>query len=611
MVMPERCDIAIVGMGPAGLYMGWRLATADPESMILGRKLKDLKVALFDTQPKERVGGRLCTQPLPGYPFLTELGGMRFRGTQRLVRGLVHALGLWPQVQEFRFDQHFYFLRGRKLLEKSLKSASAVANGYRLKSDETHRLPHELIEAAIRKVLASLEFGPSFIHSREASDWGINHKRLRDKLQTTETLRTLSAREWAIVQRFAEYRREHQLSDVGFWDLLQFHMSSEAWHLAHDGLGYESIMGNWNAAIALPWFLSDFASTEAFTLKNGMSSLPQRMHDVIAAAENFTCTYEWDLADVDMDRRDVSSSRIRLRFTTPTGESVVSARAVVLALPTGALIRMNYGSTLIDKVAAPELLDKRLWFSDQLNAVDGKPLFKLFLGYRRPWWKNKSTPTVTGKVNTDLPLRQVYYYGSDQWNDDRAASLKVSKARDKYSMIMASYSDSHYIEFWSELAKPRDWAYCGLKGGKQALLLDDDRRVLDTYGAPRSMILRAEHQLGLLHGRRVYEAESQPRAEVGLYMEWSRPPYYAGWHSWKVGVDPWDVCRVMLRPFGDANVHICGEAYSDEQGWTEGALKSTERLLTQMYNLPLPSEIFTHGFGNKTDIFREYIGVFD
>jgi hypothetical protein len=35
-------------------------------------------------------------------------------------------------------------------------------------------------------------------------------------------------------------------------------------------------------------------------------------------------------------------------------------------------------------------------------------------------------------------------------------------------------------------------------------------------------------------------------------------------------------------------VHICGEAYSDQQGWVEGALCVAERMLQEHFGLKWP-----------------------
>ncbi len=43
----------------------------------------------------------------------------------------------------------------------------------------------------------------------------------------------------------------------------------------------------------------------------------------------------------------------------------------------------------------------------------------------------------------------------------------------------------------------------------------------------------------------------------------------------------------MLKPMDDYNVFICGEAYSLDQGWVEGALRTAETVLTQYFQLPV------------------------
>ena len=44
----------------------------------------------------------------------------------------------------------------------------------------------------------------------------------------------------------------------GFWNVLSHVISGEAYQFSMDSGGYDSIMVNWNAADAIPWFLGDF-----------------------------------------------------------------------------------------------------------------------------------------------------------------------------------------------------------------------------------------------------------------------------------------------------------------------------------------------------------------
>ena len=66
-----------------------------------------------------------------------------------------------------------------------------------------------------------------------------------------------------------------------------------------------------------------------------------------------------------------------------------------------------------------------------------------------------------------------------------------------------------------------------------------------------------------------------------------RQCYYfgAGYHAWKAGFSVKDVMPYMRKPLQDENIHIIGEAYSDQQGWVEDAFCEAEKMLEEHYEL--------------------------
>jgi hypothetical protein len=60
--------------------------------------------------------------------------------------------------------------------------------------------------------------------------------------------------------------------------------------------------------------------------------------------------------------------------------------------------------------------------------------------------------------------------------------------------------------------------------------------------------------------------------------DWGRAPYGGAGHLWRPGFEPWNVSAKLeafsLTDRAPANVHICGEAFSDFQGFMEGVLRS-------------------------------------
>ncbi|MDJ0690348.1 MAG: FAD-dependent oxidoreductase [Xenococcaceae cyanobacterium MO_188.B32] len=72
--------------------------------------------------------------------------------------------------------------------------------------------------------------------------------------------------------------------------------------------------------------------------------------------------------------------------------------------------------------------------------------------------------------------------------------------------------------------------------------------------------------------------------DFGIH-DWGKEPYSAACHAWRPNTKSWEVI-VRLRAFSSIddqdkhkNIHICGEAYSDYQGFIEGALRSAQGVL--------------------------------
>lgn len=74
------------------------------------------------------------------------------------------------------------------------------------------------------------------------------------------------------------------------------------------------------------------------------------------------------------------------------------------------------------------------------------------------------------------------------------------------------------------------------------------------------------------------------RVKTFAIRDWSQPPFGAACHAWAPGV-PVGEALDRLKAFsllgraGADNLHVCGEAYSDYQGFIEGALRSAENVL--------------------------------
>jgi lysine 2-monooxygenase len=519
-------DVAVIGGGVSGVYTGWRLLSGEAAgSPALAPVLADnrgrLNVGLFEGS--DRIGGRLYSVTLPGAPHLpVELGGMRFLNLHRRAVGLIEHFGLEHRRLEVDDPQltNLNYLRGRHFAIGDWKRP-AFLPPYRLDGIERGRAPGDLI------IQVCLKY-------KEAADAG-------------------------------------RLYDRGFWNLLYQELSAEGYALAKDAGGYWTILNNWNAGAAIPFFLEDFdPSSEYRALRKGFQALPLTLADeFMERGGTVHLTHRLHRLDLGAD------GLIRLTFDSgdPDGFAryrrvrnpvVHQARHVVLAMPRRAIELLHPDSFLF----ASEQ------FQDDLKTVLAQPAFKIFAAYPEPWWERVRGITV-GRSVTDLPIRQCYYWGTE-------GEQPEGDPRNRNSILMASYNDGTSVEFWSGLARTPSYE-------PPAHLLTaaapDQERVRPELRAPAGMVTELQEQVRELHG--VAPGVIPPPYEA-VYQDWGREPYGGGWHFWKIHARPHEVMPRIQRPVEKANLYICGEAWSTQQGWVEGALQTADAVLEGQLGISPP-----------------------
>jgi len=544
-------DVAVVGGGCAGTYAAWRLATAPRP--VLDRLFPDSTGAptIHLYELTGRIGGRVQTQTIPGTSFPAELGAMRYTPNQVLLANLVRKLGLEAQARGFDLSPCMMYLRGSCLLPPS-------AGPYRLRGEERGLGAGELIMLAITRALTDLtmdEGSPPDLLQKLSDVNNRNTPGRADEFTTSE---------WAVIKRSAMLYGA-RLWELGFWNLLHHYLSTNAFLFVHDALGYESILSNWNAAEAIPWFIADFGASGYVALADGLQTVPQKLAYEFLISPDSKLFLEHQLEGIEPIETD-GRRLLQLSFRRGLSEGdivQVLAKHVILALP----------KVPLQIIGAPRAIggtSEATNYRANLNQVTQHPLFKLFLLYERPWWTDsKALGCAYGRVVTDLPIRQIYYFGRN--SDGTSAGAPWDGAQ---AVLMASYTDEHYVDFWKPLFQ-RGNPYYGCKENTGAT-----SETLRFYGVPKAMLDKAHRQLLRMHPKLGIKSRlAIPDPCVGIAADWSRAPNYGGWHTWKVHAEPWVVRQNLCKPFAGLNVYVCGEAYSCEQGWIEGALRSTERVL--------------------------------
>jgi monoamine oxidase len=302
---------------------------------------------------------------------------------------------------------------------------------------------------------------------------------------------------------------------------------------------------------------------------------------------------------MDMSLRRVSEADgepISLTFDKHGQAHIVKAKQVILALPQAPLQSVIFESSR-DAAAQAEWSKA---FAIMLDSVMPIPLLKVFMVVDNPFWEDNRP---ANQYAYTVPTREVHYW----------------KSIDKRTGLLMLYSDRPSNQFWSDylthplredllptlgphLIEPH------LKPGTSHELKVARRRQDEaiTWSWKTDEALQGQYDKSgsgwtitkfgndrllrtFLSYVRENHAESvaDDRVLAAGLRDWGLKPFVGACHAWRSGTDPTLVINYlkafsMLPSVAKANcrLHVCGEAYSDYQGFIEGALRSAAEVLT-------------------------------
>jgi len=324
---------------------------------------------------------------------------------------------------------------------------------------------------------------------------------------------------------FAKLRKTGRLGDTPLWNMGLNVLSDVLSHMAVTkirdwGSFYHLLPENPSAAEwIIFWMRALQTSAQLRGIKGGMSHMVTRL---------LTRFNEPDLKGnihVERKMRLVSlkprpGGRVVLRFDS-LGAPAVEAKHVILALPKRSLEGLR---DCLEEVDA------------DLDAVFGFPLLKCFFVVKDPWWERNRKPNTYA---ANVPTRELHYW----------------MRRDRTKGMIMFYTDRPGTQFWADYL-PRSVKQEEADRWTRAR---SNRRLADKF--------------------KQYLAENNVRE----FKSENLLAYGAAAHAWRPGSKSWKSLE-RLRAFsltkgGPSNVHVCGEAYSDYQGFIEGALRSTAQVL--------------------------------
>lgn len=561
-----KIEVAIIGAGTSGLYTAYRLVAEN--------KYKASEVQIFDMNSK--LGGRLESVIMPGMNFWGELGGMRYLTSQEIVTTLIEGYPLsekdpnkrTPVLKDKMTAIPFPMGDPTKLL-MYLRKERFKQNAWEVAQSENEKLPtryylnendlgfssDQLFNKIIYDVLmadpwVAKTYGSKIIKGSSVYDYSFK----------------LTSRDWdeikpRLIYNFPESPyNKRKVNDLGFWNLIKDQVSQEGYVFLANAGGYYSNTINWNSAEAFPYMVGDFSADTTYkTIEEGYDSIAYAIANSYMDNEGACIWSENKLLTFTKEHSSKDTHKYELTFLNLKTNSKwkVYANSLVLAMPRKSLELLDQNNFFFN-------IDQNSVINQNIRSVIMEPAFKILMGFEYPWWKELGIDS--GHSITDLPMRQCYYFGTDPENDN--------------SMLLGSYGDMETETFWKALSD--DKLLFEVRSAKSASL--KELHQLNDVQATKLMVNELMHQLRELHGKDVVI----PEPYVTYFKDWTDEPFGAGYHAWKAGYSVKNVMPYMRKPVADEQIHICGEAYSDQQGWVEGAFCEAEKMLQEYFGLDRP-----------------------
>jgi monoamine oxidase len=554
-------DVAVVGGGVSGLYTAWRLACSDLQR----------KPAVQVFEMGDRIGGRLESVTLPGMSFAGELGGMRYMDAHEMVSSLINKVfmaDLKPMPFPMGIPATLYFYaRGQRCRQDAWTSAQGEGKQF----VTNFFLPPHLVgfdsDQMFNKIIYDVLVADPWFNAAYGAK--IRHP------SNYEYVFKLTARDWDVIKPRLKYNfdgpyKGMKVNDLGFWNLIRDQAGDESYEFLSVAGGYYSNTINWNAAEAFPYMVGDFSNVDTSykTIEGGYDRIAFALARAYLETPGSSI---WCGNKVECFERMPKGAKRRYRLTVynvKTGSrwSVLTDK-IVLAVPRRSLELLDWSKSSFFFGHAEESETLR----DQLESVIMEPSFKLLMGFERPWWR-ESFGSLAGESLTDLPIRQCYYFGIDPTNG--------------HALFLSSYNDMQTVSFWDPLEPSRNDHLQRFVPRQTSFAAIGDLEPLLPHQATEAMVREAMSQVRLVHGP---QQAGIPDPYITFFKDWTKDPFGGGYHAWKAGVDVQKTMQYLRKAREPESVHICGEAYSDQQGWVEGALCVAERMLQEHFGIEWPS----------------------
>lgn len=576
--VPEKVSTLIVGAGMSGLYNAWRL-----------REEKDEDVIILDQS--WRTGGRLDSDVIDfgSIKVKEEEGGMRFTfDSMDNLMALFMLLDIDKDIVPFPMKtggNNRLCFRG-----KSFNNTISAQNDfaiwkelYNLNPSEQDINPSSIIDTVFNRILAA---NPQF--------------KERPEVRTPEFWQNFRLEcKWNGVP-LNQWTLWNLYTDMGY--------SKECINLLYGLAGFNgTFLSTMNAGEAYQ-LLEDFPADPDFkTLKDGFSTLPNALVEKIGTERIFLNTQVAGIDELGKNGCVISYTRKDESGNITNGK--IKAGKLILCIPRLPLEKLFTRSNALNRLE--QSVAENMW--NTLQSTSNQALLKINLYFEKAWWGTNMTgqaPVGYGPNFSDLPTGSVYpFYAIDE---PTIAALEYEKLmqsegksipeelRPKLQQISDSkynkpaaltiYCDFMNINFWKALqsngpdfSSPMQEKYN--KQNPQSIFPASQAVVDAAIGFFKQIFNTNYIPDPVLTSARIWQGTSLFNVEPSEQFDY-------GVHQWGLHADDKKVIKYMTQPFDQIPMYTCGEAYSDYQGWVEGALRSANLVLERAYGMKSIAEKF-------------------
>ncbi|WP_064966909.1 flavin monoamine oxidase family protein [Tenacibaculum ovolyticum] len=541
-ILTTNTDVLIVGAGVSGLYTAYRLLQQDSKR----------KVVILDRL--NRTGGRLDSDlvaikdPYDNKKSIVkeEEGGMRFEDSMTELMSLFTALGLCKDAVYFPMTTNRYFFRGHSFtVAESEENNNAIwGELYDLEPAEQNQSPGAILGVIYQRIL---------------NVNGIENVPTKPTPEFWQTFRLDF--KWAGIPLY-KWQLGGLIRSMGY--------SEECLMMLTEVLGFRGpFQGLPNAGAA--WqILEDFPENpQYFTLKRGFSSLIRKLEDevtklggVIHTGINVnTVNGKKGAYKVNLSIAEKGNSAYVFEQDTKT--SIMDAKQVILAIPSKAMSLLFAASPLMN------LNKNSRTFWKDINSIQPMSLLKINLYFDRPWWADGSTGqplVVAGPSFADLPINSIYPFYTVQTEPGAPDNGKPA--------ALTIYCDFTNTIFWQGLQN------VGEKFDSP-LQKEHSKKPQTLFPASKKVVVEAIKQI-----KSLFNTHYVPEPVLTSYRSWDgENDFPHAYHQWGLNTNDREVISRMTKPLHNEDIFTCNETWSDMQGWVNGSLRSSEKMLKYNYGL--------------------------